>query len=177
MHPVGRRKCRHCKAFFIPDPRNRFHQRYCGQPACRRASKAASQRKWESRPENRGYYGGSEKATKVRAWQAANPGYWKGRRNQPRVLPEVLTAQTTPVEQDPVQDGQAVLPEFWHGQPPILIGFIAQMTGCVLPEDIAVVANRLIARGQALMGRPPEKNHDRKTSPVSGTRAAGAAAF
>jgi hypothetical protein len=165
MHPEGRRKCRHCKAFFIPDPRNRFHQRYCGQPACRRASKAASQRKWESRPENRDYYCGSEKATKVRAW------------NQPTVLPEVLPAQTTPVEQDPVQDGRAVLPEFWHGQPPILIGFIAQMTGCVLPEDIAVVANRLIARGQALMGRPPEKNHDRKTSPLSGTRAAGAAAF
>ena len=157
MHPEGRRKCRHCKAFFIPDPRNRFHQRYCGQLACRRASKAASQRKWESRPENRDYYGGPEKATKVRAWQAANPGYWKERKNQPTVLPEVLSAQTTPVERDPGQDGQAVLPEFWHGQPPILIGFIAQMTGCVLPEDIAVVANRLIARGQALMAALPKK--------------------
>lgn len=177
MNPVGQRKCCQGKEFFLPDPRNRYHQRYCGQPACRRASKAASQRKWESRPENRDYYGGSEKATKVRAWQAAHPGYWKGRRNRSAVLPEVLPAQSPPGERDPGPDGRTVLPEFWPGQPPILLGFIAQMTGSVLPEDSAVVANRLIARGQALMGRHPEKNHDRKTSPLSGTRAAGAAAF
>ena len=31
MHPEGRRKCSHCKEFFLPDPRNRYHQRYCGQ--------------------------------------------------------------------------------------------------------------------------------------------------
>ena len=171
MHPEGRRKCCQCKDFFIPDPRNRYHQRYCGEPACRRASKAASQHKWESRPENRACYRGSEKVTKVRAWQAANPGYWKRRKRKPTVLPDVLPAQTAPVQRDPAPDDRVVLPEFWQGQPPILVGFIAHMTGCVLPEDIAVVANRWIARGQALMGRQPEKHEDRKTNPIAGPTA------
>lgn len=177
MHPEGRRKCRHCKAFFIPDPRNRFHQRYCGQPACRRASKAASQRKWESRPENRDYYGGSEKVEKVRTWRAAHPGYWKRSQEPSDALPEILIAQVPGAKKEAARDGEDALPEIWAKQDPLLVGLIAHFTGVALPEDIAVVANRLIARGQALMGRPPEKNHDRKTSPVSGTRAAGAAAF
>ena len=169
MHPEGRRKCCQCKEFFIPDPRNRYHQCYCGEPVCRRASKAASQRKWENRPENRDCYRGPEKATKVRAWQAAHPGYWKRRRSKQAVLPDVLSTQTTAVERERVQDGGAVLPDLWHGQPPLVIGFIAQMTGCVLPEDIAVVAHRLIARGQALMGR--QNYEDRKTHPLAGPTA------
>jgi len=45
-----RRKCLCCGSLFRPDPRNRRHQRYCSQPACRKASKAASQRRWLSKP-------------------------------------------------------------------------------------------------------------------------------
>jgi hypothetical protein len=44
MKKNRRRKCRHCRELFRPDPRNHRHQRYCSKPACRRASKAASQR-------------------------------------------------------------------------------------------------------------------------------------
>lgn len=39
MHPEGRRKCLHCEKFFLPDPRNRHHQRHCGKRECRKASK------------------------------------------------------------------------------------------------------------------------------------------
>ena len=35
-----RRKCKCCLKLFRPDPRNRYHQRYCSVPACRAASKA-----------------------------------------------------------------------------------------------------------------------------------------
>ena len=175
MHSEGRRKCCHCKEFFLPDQRNRHHQRYCARPACRRASKAASQRRWESRPENRDYYCGPEKATKVRAWQGAHPGYWKRRRSQKAVLPDVLPEQLSAVQRETAPDDQTVLPDVWRGQSAMVVGLIAQMTGCVLPEDIAVVANRLVARGQALMGRSAYEN--RKTSPLSGTRAPGAGAF
>ena len=73
MHPRAQRKCCHCKTFFVPDPRNRHHQRYCGLPACRQASKAASQKRWEGRPENRDYYRGPEKVAKVRAWRRRTP--------------------------------------------------------------------------------------------------------
>ena len=48
-----RRKCRHCGQLFRPDPRNLRHQRYCSAKECRRASKAASQRRWLAKAENR----------------------------------------------------------------------------------------------------------------------------
>jgi hypothetical protein len=154
MHTCGHRKCRHCSEFFIPDARNRRRQGYCSQPACRGASKAASRRKWESKPENRDYNRSTEKAAKVRAWQAANPGYWKGRRGKKSVLPDLLIAEEAVKQGVAAQDDVRVLPDLWRGQSPVVIGLIAQMTGSVLPEDIAVVTGRLIARGQALMGSP-----------------------
>lgn len=171
MHPRGRRKCNHCKEFFIAEARNRHHQRYCPKPACRRASKAASQRRWENRPENCDYNRSAEKAKKVRAWQAANPGYWKKRRKRSTVLPEVLAREGAPQQEVTVQDGEPVLPDLWHGQSPLVVGLIAQMTGYVLPEDIAGVAHQLVVRGQALMGRNYE---DRKTNLKSPAAAANA---
>ena len=51
-----RRKCRHCGQLFRPDPRNLRHQRYCSAKECRRASKAASQRRWLAKAENRDYF-------------------------------------------------------------------------------------------------------------------------
>jgi hypothetical protein len=38
-HPNRKRKCPHCKVFFVPDYRNVRHQRYCAKPPCRKASK------------------------------------------------------------------------------------------------------------------------------------------
>jgi hypothetical protein len=169
MHPEGRRKCCQCKEFFLPDARNRYHQRYCGQPVCRRASKAASQRKWEGQPENRDYYCGPEKAAKVRAWRMAHPGYWKRRREKSGALPDVLITQTPePLGEAKPDDGIA-LPEVWIAQDPLLVGLIAHFTGIALPEDIAVVANRFVAHGQALMGR--SKHENRKTNPLDGPTA------
>jgi len=55
-----RRKCLHCGELFHPDARNAHHQRYCGAGACRRASKAASQRRWRGsgKAPNREYFRG-----------------------------------------------------------------------------------------------------------------------
>ena len=169
MHPEGRRKCRHCKAFFQPEPRNRHHQRYCGRPECRRVSKAASQRRWERQPENRDYYRGSAKAQKVRAWRAAHPGYWKRSPEKSVALPEILIAQAPEAKEEATPDGEDALPDVWAKQDPLLVGLIAHFTGVALPEDIAVVANRLVARGQALLGRTNHEN--RKTNPIDGTAA------
>jgi len=47
-----RRRCRSCKKLFSPDPRCRFHQRFCAEAACQRASKVESQRKWRVKAEN-----------------------------------------------------------------------------------------------------------------------------
>ena len=67
-----RRKCRHCGQLFRPDPRNLRHQRYCSAKECRRASKAASQRRWLAKAENRDYFRGPEQMARVRAWRAAH---------------------------------------------------------------------------------------------------------
>ena len=67
MSTRTRRKCRHCAQLFRPDPRNALHQRYCSAPACRRASKAASQRRWLAKAANRDYFRGPELVARVRA--------------------------------------------------------------------------------------------------------------
>ena len=77
------RKCLNCGELFRADPRNLRHQRYCSAHPCRKASKAskaASQARWLSKPQNRNYFRGPEHGERVRAWRAANPGYGRGRR-------------------------------------------------------------------------------------------------
>lgn len=185
MNPVGQRKCPHCKQFFVPDPRHRDRQHYCVAPACRRASKAASQARWLGRPENRDYFRGPENVARVQAWRAANPGYGRGPRKAPAALSEplqeMMNPQTTPGQEPATRDDAVALQETWRAQPPLLVGLIAQLAGMALQEDIAPLLRRLITRGQALLesnrNQYLHQNHDRKTSPLSGTRAAGAAAF
>ena len=46
MAQGDRRKCKCCLKLFRPDPRNRRRQSYCSAPACKAASKAASQARW-----------------------------------------------------------------------------------------------------------------------------------
>jgi len=45
MKTSRKKKCCHCRKLFRPDPRNFKKQSYCSEPACRKASKAASQKK------------------------------------------------------------------------------------------------------------------------------------
>ena len=47
---IDRRKCRCCNDFFRPDCHKSNRQFYCSAPDCRRASKAASQRRWLQEP-------------------------------------------------------------------------------------------------------------------------------
>jgi len=176
MNPVGQRKCCHCKQFFVPDPRHRQRQRYCVAEECRRASKGASQERWLRRAENRDYFRGPENVERVRTWRAVNPGYGRRCRRKPAALQEMMNAQVTPAKEPAARDDAVALQETWRAQPPLLVGLIAHLTGMALQEEMAPVLRRLITRGQALL-EPNGKTHDRKTSPVSGTRAAGAAAF
>ena len=64
--PISKRKCKHCRTFFDPDPRSVRRQRYCAQPACRQASKAASHRRWQQQPHNRDYVRGPTPVERVR---------------------------------------------------------------------------------------------------------------
>ena len=64
--------CAHCGAYFIPDPRQK-NPRYCGEPACQRARKAAWQRE---KMRLDGDYQANQKRCQ-QDWCKANPGYWK----------------------------------------------------------------------------------------------------
>ena len=80
MAQGDRRKCRCCRKLFHPDPRNRRHQRYCSAPACRAASKAASQARWLAAPENQDYFRGPMNLARVREWRSRHRGYWRKKR-------------------------------------------------------------------------------------------------
>src|SRR5687767_600689 len=156
MHPLGERKCLHCEEFFTPDARNRKRQHYCAKESCRRASKAASQRRWLSQPENADYFRDVDNAARARAWQAAHPGYWKTRRKRPRiVLQDDCRPQLAETQQVAASDERAVLQEDWQRQPPLMIGLIAHLAGVILQEDIATMTGRLIAKGHAVLGASP----------------------
>jgi hypothetical protein len=75
--PLTTRKCKHCQTFFVPDPRSAKRQRYCATPACRQASKTASQRRWLQKPGKRDYFTGPTHVERVRQWRQAHPGYWR----------------------------------------------------------------------------------------------------
>ena len=77
MRKTQKKKCRNCRRLFVPDHRNREKQDYCEKAPCRKASKAASQKKWLSKSENKDYFRGPDNVERVQKWREDTPGYWK----------------------------------------------------------------------------------------------------
>jgi hypothetical protein len=152
MKQHRRRKCRHCGELFHPDPRNRRHQHYCSKPACRRASKAASQRRWLSKAANRDYFRGAVNVQRVRAWRAAHPGYWK--RDRPESSPGLQEDSGARALENKAPAGDLAAPalqDLLSAQPFVLIGLIANLTGTALQEDIAQTGRKLQQLGQDIL--------------------------
>jgi hypothetical protein len=111
MVQAGWRKCLCCEQFFLPDRRNRTHQRYCCAAPRRRASKRASQAAWLAQPDNRAYFRDPEHVARVQAWRAAHPGYARGRRRSPLALQDSLMAQAVEaIEETAVHAAAAAAP-------------------------------------------------------------------
>jgi hypothetical protein len=146
-----RRKCTCCHKLFRPDPRNRRHQRYCSAPVCRAASKAASQVRWLSKPENQGYFRGPVNVARVQLWRSRHPGYGcKGQRTG-AALQEVSIAQPL-VSQDKTNAmARSQLQEVLTAQPAVLIGLIAHIAGTPLQDDIVRTTGRLLRLGQDIL--------------------------
>jgi hypothetical protein len=96
MKGPARRKCRCCQEFYLPDHRNLRHQRYCSKPACRKESKAQSQRRWLQRPENQNYFQGPENSQRVKDWRKRHPGYWRKKTPAQVALQEDCQEQLPP---------------------------------------------------------------------------------
>jgi len=154
--PRTQRKCKHCRTFFAPDPRNVKRQRYCAQPACRQASKAASQRRWLQKPGNRDYFTGPTHVERVRQWRQAHPGYWRRQgARAPHALQEDLIPQET--QNQRLDEGLPLhaLQDVFFLQPAVVVGLIAHLTGLTLQDDIALTAWRLQQLGHDILGGVP----------------------
>ena len=150
-----RRKCLNCGALYRPDPRNVRHQRYCSRDECRRASKAASQRRWLAEGANHDYFRGPEHVERVRAWRAAHPGYW--RHPSPALQERSLTQVAEPIKKIATFAGSP-LQDLSRAQPLVLIGLIAHLTGAALQEDIALASSRFQALAQDILNPSAERN-------------------
>jgi hypothetical protein len=139
---------------FTPDARNATRQRYCSKPVCRKKSKAGSQRRWLQKPENRNYFRGAEHVQRVQRWRAAHPGYWRRAQRSPVALQDSLITQVAvnaanchPTPKDALQDLLIL-------QPAVMVGLIAQLTGCALQDDIARAARRMQQLGNDILYPP-----------------------
>ena len=170
MKPVNSRQCLCCKEPFRADARNTHHQEYCRTPACRKASKAASQLLWLAKPENRNYHCGPEAVARVRDWQKAHPEYRERQRakrgivlqdffiSQPiEIITELIVfpdiGQTTarpaaPALQDFTKPDSSALQDFITTQPYVFVGLIAHFFNITLQDDIASTTRSLQRLGE-----------------------------
>jgi len=181
MARSGDHNCLFCGKLFRADARNARHQKYCPEPACRKASKAASQRAWLAKPENRDYFRGPEHVARVQSWRAGHPEYWRRTKGTRRVAPAATVAlqDVCPTQEVEIK---AVLPDIPQptlqdlllDQPAVLIGFIAQFTGSALQDDIARSTRRLLELGHDILAGRVGDDHQTGTLSRAGTTDTGA---
>jgi hypothetical protein len=146
------RKCLGCGTLFRPDPRNVRHQRYCCQAACRQASKAASQRRWLSQPENQDYFRGAENVARVQRWRGEHPGYWRHPGSPAAgALQDDCRTQVIEIKEESAFLVGEALQEALSAQPAVLIGLIAHLSDSALQEDIARSTRRLLQLGKDIL--------------------------
>jgi hypothetical protein len=151
-HRTRKRKCPNCGLFFPPDPRNVKRQRFCPKPECRKASKAASQKRWLEKEENKDYFQGPANVARVREWRRKNPGYWR-----PKATPEPSPLQDHFEEKTPQEQSlepsyaNVALQDLLSVQPSIILGLIAHLTGSALQDDIALSTRRLQQLGTDIL--------------------------
>lgn len=148
---VRKRKCKHCNEYFQPDHRSGSRQKFCAEPACRKASKAESQHRWRHMPQNRDYFKGPVNVARVRRWRESHPGYWRKPPLPQDTLQDSLPVETVDNMAVAGHKAQDALQDVLSAQPLVLLGLIAQLTGSALQDDIAATARRLRQLGHDLI--------------------------
>lgn len=183
MKKCRRRKCLCCDELFQPDRRNLRHQSYCSNPACRRASKAASQAKWRAGPKGLDYFRGPENVARVQQWRKDHPGYSTSKTSAaPEPLQDHCSSQTIDNHQVTTNLLQQALQDDCFSQPAFIVGLMSSLTGEALQENIVGFIRSTHARGQHILGMVPRMvsegphSHDpqtphRPTSAASNTQA------
>ncbi len=154
-------KCCCCRASFEPDPRNRYHQRFCARSRCQRASKRDSQRRWLKKAENRAYFCGPENVRRVQEWRKGHPEYSRKSPSASRgALQEDCASKTgrkTRGQLDSPQVHASPLQEVCRQELPLLVGLLARIEHCALQEDMAVRLQQVVREGQCILDRLSRK--------------------
>lgn len=147
-HRRRRRKCLNCSSLFWPDPRNVNKQRYCSKSDCRKASKAASQKKWLGKKKNRDYFKGEIHVTRVQEWRKQNPGYRYRCQNalQDNSLGNLMKKQS--VSRELAED---TLQDHLMAQRAVIIGLISHLTGTALQDHIVSTVTNMQQLGQDIL--------------------------
>lgn len=147
-----KRKCLNCADIFHPDHRSARRQKYCGKADCRAASKAASQKRWRSKPENQKYFRGPENTRRVQEWRKRNPKYWRhSAKKSQNALQDHCEGNNEEKHYDTPDFPRTALQDFLVPQHPLIIGLIAHFTGMALQDDIANTARRLQRLGADIL--------------------------
>lgn len=181
-------KCLCCREIFIPNPRNRHHQKFCQKELCRQASKRHSQQVWLAKPENKDHFRGAANVERVRQWRKEHPGYWRRRNKKPDgALQDVCHNQVAQAQEvamiDPQDLFRRTLQDVCRVQAPLLVGLLSQMIDSPLQEDIVGFARRMVAKGQDLLDNPFGRSlnqtlpYDTKKTPPSRAAAPSPAAL
>jgi hypothetical protein len=141
------RRCLHCKELFRPNPGNRWHQEFCLEPACRKASKAQSQRRWLAKPSNQDYFRGPANVERVHQWRKRNPRYWKGQAKAPSTLQDFAFAQTAEEQVVAKTTSPTPLQDVVAAQDPLLVGLICQLLDSPLQDSVEQTTLRLLSHG------------------------------
>ena len=156
----SKRKCFHCKTKFRQDHRNRDRQRYCSESDCQKASKAASQKRWLKKPENRDHFKSEVHVRRVQEWRKRNPDYWRKK----GALQDSLNGQRPENKEESdrktsseLQDSLA-LQDSLSLQSPLIIGLLANLTGHTLQDDIARSASFFIQSGLDILSEQQKAN-------------------
>lgn len=154
----------HLKTFFFqPDSRNQAKQKYCSGTDCRRASKAASQKRWLAKEGNHNYFKGADNVKRVQEWRKGNPGYWRrdlsALQENSIGKPAIYQIDTTKLTEDALQD-------LLTAQSAVLVELIDTFTGDTLQYHIASTARNMQQLGNDILQSPTHifqgGSHDRK---------------
>jgi len=152
------RVCLCCKGAYEADRRNARHQKYCSAPACRKASKTASQGLWIAKPDNRNYHSGPEAVARVRDWQKDHPAYRVRQRAKRRgALQDHCNEQVHELKQELAmapnsgEISSPALQDFIITQPHVFIGLISHFFNTTLQDDIASTARILQKLGEDIV--------------------------
>ena len=169
MKSARSRICLYCEEGFDADRRNARHQKYCAKPACRKASKAASQCLWIAKPENRSYHSGPGAVTRVRDWQNAHPEFRERQKAKradalqdhchAQVLESTQESAIAPIPAEiSLAPASPALQDFISTQPLVFVGLIAHFCNLTLQDDIASTARSLQKLGEDIAnGRHPDE--------------------